>query len=341
MDNLSQAMEASQVSETTTPNLETTENAQAVNASEQSQAAATEEAAASKGISGIKQKIAKAAAGDALSKEAAYQPNFKFKVLDQEQEFDELLRPLIKSKDVEEKIRELYSKGFGIEHIKGERQKFREELETLKPQYESLNKGLDQLSNMLGKKDYLGFFNALKIPEEDILQYALSRVQYKEMPPEQRQQLDAQYQEKQRLEYLEQTNQQLLEMYQNQAVHQRTSELDGYLGKPDIQATASAFDARVGQPGAFRDEVIRRGQYHASISGQDIPVEQAVREVMALIGNATPAPQMQAAAVNPATVAAQQNKPVIPNIKGRGTSPAKKAISSISDLRKYAADFAE
>lgn len=283
----------------------------------------------------IKKKIAQSSAGETP---AAYNPNFKFKVLDKELEFDELLRPLITNKEIEDKVRELYSKGHGIDHIKEQRQALQEKLGKLEPQYTSLNKGLDMLNSMVQKGDYFGFFNALKIPEEDILKYALSRVKYKELPPEQRAEQDRAYQEQQRLGYLENSNQQLLEMYQNQAVSQRSNELDSYLSRADIGQVVQAFDARVGQPGAFRDEVIKRGQYYASVGGgKDISVEQAVNEVMHLLGGAA----QKAPSVNPATVAAQQAKPVIPNIKGRGTSPTKQAIRSVKDLKKFAANFQE
>lgn len=342
MDPQIQSTEASPAEETSTIESQTPEVANTVNAAENP---ATEKAT---GLSSIKDKIAKAQSEGGVIDPAkvieAYTPNYKFKAMGTEQEFDELLRPLIKDKATEEKIRELYAKSYGIDSIKTDRQKYKEELDSLRPQYTSLNKGLDQLSGMLQKGDYHGFFNALKIPEQDVLQYALSRVQYKELPPEQQQQVDRQYQESQKLAYLEQTNQQILEMYQNQAVSQRTNDLDGFLGKPDVSSLASSFDARVGQPGAFRDEVIKRGQYYASLPNPvDIPVEQAVREVMTLIGQAQPAaPQVpQATAAIQNQVAAQQAKPVIPNIKGRGTSPTKKAVGSMKDLRRLAADFTE
>jgi hypothetical protein len=152
------------------------------------------------------------------------------------------------------------------------------------------------------------------------------------MPPEQRQQIDSQYEKEQKLSYYEQANQELLNMYQTQQVQQRASELDSYLGRPEISQTASQFDARAGRPGAFRDEVVRRGQYYASIpNGKDISVEQAAKEVMMLVGTnyqsqdtQNPLPQQQG----------QESKPVIPNIKGRSTSPAKRVVRSLDDLRR-------
>lgn len=331
-----------QVQETSTgavsPNTETT-NTEGVSSAT---VPATEEAAG--GIAGHIAKV-QGALDKPVVEAPSYTPNFKFKAADKEHEFDEFLRGAVKNAEHEKKIRELYERSYGLDHVKGERDKFRNEFKSVNEQYGALNKGLDALNVMLKNKDYHGFYQAMGIPEQDVLQYALSRVKYKEMPPEQRQQLDQQYESQQRLAYLEQANQELIASYQQQTVQQRTQELDGYLGRPEISQVASSFDARMGQPGAFRDEVIRRGQYYASLpDGKDVPVEQAVREIMALVGNvspqATPAEaQQQVNGMQAEHEQTQQTKPVIPNIKGRGTSPARKVIKSIDDVRNLSKSF--
>ena len=276
----------------------------------------------------------------------AYKPNFKFKAADKEYEFDEWVRPVIKNADHEKKLREIYEKAYGLDHVKSERDKFRTDYKTVNDQYSALNKGLDHLSSMLKNKDLHSFFSALKVPEQDVLQYALSRVQYSQLPPEQRMALDQQYEEKQKLSYYEQANQELIAAYQNQMVQQRTSELDGYLGRPEVAQIASAFDARVGRPGAFKDEVIKRGQYYASLpEPQDVTVEQAVREIMSFVGTAPQAQQAQGMQAEgemnegQQAVIQQNQKPVIPNIKGRGSSPAKKVVRSIEDIRNMSKSF--
>lgn len=272
-----------------------------------------------------------------------YTPNFKFKAADKEHEFDAVFKDAIKNEAQEKKLRELYEKATGLDHVKSERERFRSSYKDLESQHSVLNRGLDQLSTMLEKKDYQGFFNSLKIPEQEVLQYALSRVKYRELPPEQRQQMDQQYESQQRLVHLEQANEQLITGYQQQLVQHRANELDGYIGRPEVNQVASAYDTRAGRPGAFREEVIRRGQYYASISGEDVPVERAVREVMSLVGHVAAPASAVVDTQNPQNVQATPAgaKPVIPNIKGRGTSPAKKVIRSIDDLRKLGQSMTE
>lgn len=333
MDQIQESQQGAEAS-----NQETTQDAGV----DQATVPATEEAAG--GIAGHIAKV-QAEGGKNPLDAPAYTPNFKFKAADKEHEFDEFIRGAVKNAEHEKKIRELYERSYGLDHVKGERDKFRNEFKGVNEQYGALNKGLDALSVMLRNKDYNGFFDSLKIPEQDVLQYALSRVKYMELPPEQRQQVDAQNEAQQRLTYLEQANQELIAGYQNQTVQQRTGELDTHLGRPEVSSIASAFDARIGRPGAFRDEVIRRGQYYASLpESQDIPVEQAVREIMALVGNVQPQATQAEAQEQVDGAQAQheqqtQNKPVIPNIKSRGTSPAKKVIRSIEDVRNLSKTF--
>jgi len=306
------------------------------------------------GFDALREKAAKVLAGKDTSKGVApsaekvvtedkpvYTPNFKFKVLDKEQEIDEWARGIVKDPDTEKKVRELFEKAYGLDHVKQERTRYRDAAAQAEQQYGALSRGLDYLGQMIDKGDLNGFFKELKIPEEKVLQYALSRVQYKELPPEQRQKVDAEYQTQQRLEYFERANQELLGAFQQTQIQQRTNELDSFLGRQDVAQAAQVFDQRVGRAGAFRDEVVKRGQYYASLpQPMDIPVAQAVQEILSYVGPINPQAQAQGEIEEAAApLAAPAQKPIIPNIKGRGTSPIKKAVRSIDDIRARAKEF--
>lgn len=277
-------------------------------------------------------------AGEGELEQAAapsYEPNYKFKVLEEEKEFDEFLRGAIKDEETEKQVRELYEKAYGLEHVKAERQKIRDEYKQLKEESDALNGALGQLSEYVNKDDLHTFFQELGIPEQKVLQYAIERAQYSDLSPEQRQQWDQQYNERQRAYMLERQNQELLAAQQQSAVNQRVGELESYLQSPEISSVVQSFDSRVGKPGSFMAEVIKRGQYYASLpEPQDISVQQAVNEVLNLVGGIS---QQQAAAAEipvEQKVIVPEDKPTIPNIKGSGTSPTKKLPNSIDDLRK-------
>ncbi len=179
----------------------------------------------------------------------------------------------------------------------------------------------------------------MKIPEDDILLHAKKILELREMPPGDRQAYEAAAQNRQRLVDLESQNQYLSQSHQQVAVSARTQELDWTLQRPEVAQLVQAYDTRTGKPGSFRQAVIERGQYHALRSGQDLTPEQAMKDFLNYLGgpqSLMPAPTSQVA--NPGMA---EKKPVITNIQGRGTSPAKKGVKSIDDLRKRAKEMAE
>lgn len=280
----------------------------------------------------------------AAAAKTVYTPNFKFKVLDKEQEIDEWLRPVIKDAETEKKVKELYEKAYGLDYVKKDRQSLREQYQTTAQEVQHHRNVVNNVNEMLAKKDYDNLFgNVLKIPEDDILRQAQKILQLREMPPEQRQAYESHLQAKQRLSELESQNQYLSQTYEQTAVHARTQELDWTLQRPEFSAVASQYDARLGE-GAFRQAVIERGKYHALANGQDISPEQAVQEVLRFLGGPQafqPSPQAPGVMQQSPQPVAPQRPPVITNIQGRGTSPAKKVVKSLDDLKKRAKELAE
>lgn len=272
----------------------------------------------------------------------AYTPNYKFKVMDEEKEFDEWVKGAIKDKEHEEKLRDLYTKAYGLEHHKKTHETLKERVEKhyrpLETEYTNFKQNLAYLDQVIRKKDYQTFFDTLKIPRQDILKYALDVVKYEEMPPEQKAVIDRQREVERYNEMLAQQNMSYQQQIEQQAVQARTIELNSELMKPEVSSFVQNFDTRAGKPGAFREQVIRHAELAYYRNQVDLPVEQAVREVMAQYGSLvapqalptpTPAPQ------------AQQKPPVIPNVQSSGNSPAKVMPTSLADLRKLAKQKAD
>jgi hypothetical protein len=292
----------------------------------------------------IVRKKSPAASGETVKEEApAYTPNFKFKSYGKEYEIDEMFRGLIKDPETEKKVKSFFERAYGVDVMKSTNQKVKEEFNAFKEQVAQRDKALDTLSSYIQNDDLHSFFQALKIPEEKVLRYALDRVQYRELSPEQRAQVDAQHSERHRAMTLEEQNQMLAQQYQAEAARARGLELDYELNAQEVKAAAEAFDARVGQPGAFKQEVIRRGQYLWHTEQRDIPARQAIQEVIAnyglnsqqnSFGQAIPA---SAGASQAPVTPTQQIKPTLPNIRGSGTSPVQRVPKTLEDLKKIAA----
>jgi antitoxin component of RelBE/YafQ-DinJ toxin-antitoxin module len=261
--------------------------------------------------------------------------------LDKEHEIDDFMLPVLKDADTEKKVRELYEKAYGLEPVKADRQSLREKLQERETQFQSLESEVTQAMGFAREKDFDSFFDAVGIPKSDVLRYALELVQREQMPPEQKAAWQQQRETAQRVREYEQQNQQLMQSQQQLMVRQREFELSSALARPDVSAVAQAYETGMGNPGAFREYVIRIGQAYAA-QGQDIPAEKAVEEAVRHLRAVNPAlgqQTQQQAGPQTSQVVSPNQKPVIPNIQGRGATPIKSTIKSLDDIKRRAAEL--
>jgi len=271
----------------------------------------------------------------------AYQPNFKFKVKDKEQEIDEWLRPVVKDAETEKKLKELHERAFGLDEVKASRESFKTKYEDVNTKYTGLEKSLQTLSGFVQKGDFDSFFRSLQIPKESILKYAISELQYNELPPEQKAQIDNQRRFQQEQYQFQSQAEQHAQQLREFGMQQLTFEMS----KPDVSQVVQSFDQRMGRQGAFQQEVINRGAYYEQVHGKTLPASQLISEVLAIVSpghGQQAAPQSataQAVQTTPSQGATTQQQPEAkPTVKvfsgGGNASPVKKTITSLDDLRK-------
>jgi len=260
-----------------------------------------------------------------------YEPNYKFNVRDKEHEMDDWAKGLLTNKETEDKLKELYAKSIGIETIQAKRDEFKTELDTVQGEYTRIKESLGKLSGFVQKGEIGSFLEATGISKDAIFDWVAKEIQYQEMPQEQRAQIDAQRQMQYQAQALAEQNQMMQTQIQQQAVAQKATELNAALSDPKVAGIAKAFDDRIGKPGAFREEVCKRGHYHFTANNQDVSAQKAIDEVIQLIGSS-------GLGQNPSSAQApkvpQNQKPVLPHISAGSTSPVAKKVSSIADLKK-------
>ncbi len=280
---------------------------------------------------------AAAAGGEAKQ----YQPNFKYKVLKEEKELPEWARPFVTTADLEKNFRDTFERADGIETVKQHRDALVQENQAMRGEWQPIVQDTQKAMGFVQKGDLDSFFEMVGIPEVNVLRYALQRLQLRENPAA-LQQHDAQRRLQLENQQLQEQLQQANSGYQNVAVQTREFQLETQLQRPENLQVVQAFDARVGKPGAFRAEVIRRGQTYA-MQGVDAPVDQLVGEILQLIGwqgqnpGSASVQNGQGAAAPAAgaeTPPAGGKPPVLPHLKSRGTSPVKKAAKSTNELRE-------
>lgn len=275
-----------------------------------------------------------------------YTPNFKLKVMEKELEIPELLRPLVKDAESEKAVREIMEKAYGLDYVKPKLEQARTQLTQVSGENTTIKNQIQHARTLYQRGDIEGWFKYLQVPQEKVLQWVADRLNYEQLPPEQKSVLDSRKQAEERAWTAEDqasTYQQQNEQILTQQVQMA---LESSLARPDVDTVAKAFDARMGA-GAFKAEVQRRGDYIWRTENKLVPPDKLVTELLAFLGPIAPAapvaPQApaaaaQAALVTPATPAAPAGKtPTIPNISGRSASAVTQPkVKSIADIRaKY------
>lgn len=277
----------------------------------------------------------------AAPSEPAYSPNYKFKVKDKELEFDDFVRGAISNKEHEAKLRDLYERAHGLEEVKQSRASFEQKWKEADSKYSQVAEGLERLGTLVKNNRLHEFFDALSIPKDKIVQYAIQELQYQELSPEQRAVIDEQRRIMQENEQVTRQYQSLQSQVQQMVQAQARNELVSEMSRPEVTQAASAFDARMGRPGAFESEVIRRGQYYEQVHRVSPPASQLVQEVLGFVGMPQ-ATQPTTTQQQSEVVQKQGEKPVIPTFSsGSQKSPTQKVPTSIAELKQLRQQRAE
>lgn len=286
----------------------------------------------------------------------AYTPNFKFKFTDetekqQEKELPQWAQAAIKDADSEKEVRAIFEKAHGLDFIKPRYQQARETIQQIQPKLQNFETNVERLKQNYAKGDLRSVFDQLGISEEKVMQFAIDRAKYYELPPEQQSMIQAQEAAEKNAMLAEQQASSIQEQYEEQARQIKQLELNTVLNRPEVQSAQKAFDERMGKEGAFFEQVRIVGEtaWYRSGGKVDLTPEQAIGYVIQQYG-LTGTPAQQPMSATPATQAPQaQAAPVaqapavkvIPNVGGRASSPAsgKKGPRSIEDLRRISKEM--
>lgn len=275
-----------------------------------------------------------------------YAPDFKYKASGKELEIPEKFRSLITDKESEEEVKKLFGQVGTLDEFRTKNSELIKNLGVSSQEVARFKAGIQTLGKAHAKGDYDAFFKGMNIPQENIFKWVLDKVNYNQLAPEAKAQIDAQrnlqYQNELAQEQVGQGSQRELQL----ATQMKGMQLDITLGKADVKSMADAFDARVGRPNAFKDAIINHGMSVHALSGGrvDLTPEQAVQDFVQKYGNpsafAPPKPAAGAATVVEPTQAAntpnaQPTVKVIPNVSGRGAaSPIKQKPRNLEDLKR-------
>lgn len=278
-------------------------------------------------------------AGSVTETPPAFTPNFKVKVTDKEFDVPERFRELIKDADSQKEVLEILEKAYGLDHhYKPKHEKLQNEFSTVMTEQKNFKAGLDNLATMVkDKSTFMQFMQFWGVDKKALYELVANEVQFDELPENQRNEILTQRQREADARKAKTDSEGYQQRWLQSETRNRHLIVDNAISRSDIAKVVSEFDTRVGQVGAFKQEVINRGIMHAQRTGKDLDPETAVREVMSLLGYHEEEAQTKAAQPKVVATVKQKNLPVIPAVAGAGSaSPVKKVIKNVAELRALA-----
>lgn len=290
---------------------------------------------------------------------APYSPDFKYKAGGKEMEIPKKFRALITDKESEEEVKKLFGQAATLDEFKANNATLKEHYTKAAQGLNQFHAGVSQLRAAAQKGDFDDFFKKVNIPPERIFQWVLDKVNYNQLSPEQRQQVDYQRNLQNQTELAQTQVSQASQRELQLATQVKGMQLDQTLEKADVRQMSEAFDSRLGRAGAFKEAIIEHAKSIWALSNRtvDLTPEQAVASFVQRYGNpAAFSGQVPAAgaanqtgnvstpSATAATGGSANSTPpvkVIPNVAGRSASPIKQKPRNLDDLRRLAKEATE
>lgn len=270
----------------------------------------------------------------------AFAPDWKYKVKGKEYEIEDWARGIAKDEDTYKKLKRTFERAQGLDEVIESRAQLQKEYEQIQPvmqEHAQVTKKLNELSYYYNNGDLDSFFGTLQIPFETVFNYVKQKHLESQQPPEVQRQLEMSRQAQQKAYTYEQELNEL-KSRQTTSEKQQSEMFLNHVIETKGQDVATKFNEAQGNPNAFRNYVVFKGQT-MSTKERSAPVEEvveaAVQELAKLMGmqaGQIPTPQLTP---SPADVTSSGVKPpVIPNVRAGAQSPVRNPVKTIDDLRK-------
>mgnify|MGYP001766622527 CR=1 FL=1 len=273
----------------------------------------------------------------------AYTPSFKYKVYGEEKELPEFIRGVIKSQEDEKKVKELFELSEAVPSYKKKLEDAHSKYSTFEttvkekliPEIQTYHQLSESLRSSVEKQDFQGICESLGINPDAMLAIAAKEATLRQNP----EQYKLAQAERERMR-ASQTAEMQISSKEKHAIELESRYIDRMLGmvfeRDDVKQYVSAFDTRMGKPGAFEQEVRQRGDYLYQRGEKADPVE-IVQYLMKTFPLQAASTQPGNAQAQPPASASNGKPPTIPTVKTGSTSPAgktRKVPGSIEEMRQ-------
>jgi len=262
---------------------------------------------------------------------ASYAPDFTYKVKDEVFEFDEAVREAIKSKEVEDKFRDLYTRAAGLDDYKSKYSDIESKYNEQTPQLERLIGGYKTLMSYRDDGDMDRLMSTLGVGEEALIEYVGKLLEREELPEEQKVALKQNREMEDKISYLESQMQGYQSNEAARQVEQEQQELQTLLGSEQYASGVQLLN-EVGLN--FQDEVVQAGKLIVAQEQRYPSVAEAVAKAYEarspLIQRLTAQQTTQTQTEPEAPVVTEkvvERQPTLPQVKGANSNKVDEVIS--------------
>jgi hypothetical protein len=274
-----------------------------------------------------------------------YTPDLSYKVYDEVKEFPDWVKDLVKTKELEETVRGVLSKADALDTIKLKHEERGTKLGEVQGNYDNIVGKLNELQHYIdgGPALYGELFKQIGLDNQQVVDYVAQLLKENDLDPQEKARLQSHRQIQ--VDQFQQTKQQQALLDENRRLQADAHEAayQRVLSLPEVAKVQAYVDQHTGA-GAFRKAADNYGQAFFQQHGKDTTPEQAVSQIMEqykpFLNNiaATTASDLAAAKRD-----LDDGRPtgVIPNVgkANAGTSPVRKKVKSLEDIRKLAANM--
>jgi hypothetical protein len=256
-----------------------------------------------------------------------YTPDFTYKVKDETFEFDESVREAIKSKEVEDKFRDLYTRAAGLDDYKSKYSDIESKYNEQSPQLERLIGGYKTLMSYRDEGDMDRLMTTLGVDEEALIEYVGKLLEREELPEDQRVALKQNREMEDKISHLERQVQRFETNESNSKVETEKRELSSLLQSEEYAAGVQLLN-EVGVD--FEQEVVKAGEAIVAKEQRYPTVAEAVQAAyqlrQPLLERLSPKQQTMN---EPEPVAEKvvERQPTLPKIKGANSNKVDEVMS--------------
>ena len=282
--------------------------------------------------------------GNEVEAQTEWTPDFKYKAYGKEYEIPEEYRGFINQENYDS-FKKLFEKSGGFEPLKEKYEglksthtEIEEKFNQTQTEYDNIVNAINSVEQNINNGDFEQVFKTLNISEDALFQYVADRIAYKNMSPEERQNVDQTLNLRRQNELLQSQTAYQQQMYEQTLRNQHEMEVNMLLHQPQYQEVISGYNDKVKDPNAFRNIFEAIGSQEFTRTGQQPMLQDVFQKTINYLGlnqaEVTPTEAIQTESIQ-TNVSTPSPKP-IPTHKGSGVTPIKKQFNSFEELEKYA-----